>query len=91
MSIYHLLIFFVYVLGYRHVRLLSNTGEFLENSTLFIHVTINKKGGGSAETLNRVRCHIKLLGVLDAGGLRQANTLKVNNVPLFTSCVKKSL
>ncbi|XP_066997278.1 inactive phospholipase C-like protein 2 isoform X2 [Anabrus simplex] len=33
--------------GYRHIRLLSNTGEPLESSTLFVHVAItNKKGGG---------------------------------------------
>ncbi|PNF41601.1 hypothetical protein B7P43_G11116 [Cryptotermes secundus] len=33
--------------GYRHIHLLSNTGEPLENSTLFVHVAItNKKGGG---------------------------------------------
>nr|CAD7440840.1 unnamed protein product [Timema bartmani] len=33
--------------GYRHIRLLSNTGEPLENATLFVHVAItNKKGGG---------------------------------------------
>ncbi|XP_074659956.1 inactive phospholipase C-like protein 2 [Tubulanus polymorphus] len=33
--------------GYRHVRLYSNTGELLENCTLFVHVAItNKPGGG---------------------------------------------
>jgi hypothetical protein len=33
--------------GYRHIRLLSNTGEPLENSILFVHIAItNKKGGG---------------------------------------------
>lgn len=33
--------------GYRHIRLLTNTGEPLENATLFVHVAItNKKGGG---------------------------------------------
>ncbi|XP_046407217.1 inactive phospholipase C-like protein 2 isoform X1 [Ischnura elegans] len=33
--------------GYRHIRLLSNTGEALENSSLFVHIAItNKKGGG---------------------------------------------
>jgi hypothetical protein len=37
----------LFILGYRHIRLLSNTGEPLENSTLFVHVAItNKKGGG---------------------------------------------
>lgn len=33
--------------GYRHIRLLSNTGELLENSTLFVHIAItNRRGGG---------------------------------------------
>ncbi|WAR03454.1 PLCL2-like protein, partial [Mya arenaria] len=35
--------------GYRHIRLLSNTGEPIENCCLFIHVAItNKRGGGKA-------------------------------------------
>ncbi|XP_060582672.1 inactive phospholipase C-like protein 2 [Ruditapes philippinarum] len=33
--------------GYRHVRLLSNTGDPIENCCLFVHVAItNKRGGG---------------------------------------------
>ncbi|KAM3724726.1 Inactive phospholipase C-like protein [Dirofilaria immitis] len=33
--------------GYRHVPLLNNEGEILENSTLFVHVAItNRYGGG---------------------------------------------
>ncbi|CAL1548507.1 unnamed protein product [Lymnaea stagnalis] len=33
--------------GYRHIQLLSNTGNPMENCTLFIHVAItNKRGGG---------------------------------------------
>ncbi|KAF4530270.1 hypothetical protein B566_EDAN007311 [Ephemera danica] len=36
--------------GYRHIRLLSNTGEPLENSSIFVHVAItNKKGGGKPQ------------------------------------------
>jgi len=33
--------------GFRHIRLRSNTGEVLVNSTLFVHVAVtNRKGGG---------------------------------------------
>ncbi|GFO50682.1 phosphoinositide phospholipase c [Plakobranchus ocellatus] len=33
--------------GYRHIQLLSNTGNAMENCTLFCHVAItNKRGGG---------------------------------------------
>ncbi|XP_041365135.1 inactive phospholipase C-like protein 2 isoform X2 [Gigantopelta aegis] len=36
--------------GYRHIRLLSNTGTPLSNCTLFVHVSItNKRGGGSSK------------------------------------------
>ncbi|KAJ8299405.1 hypothetical protein KUTeg_023465 [Tegillarca granosa] len=35
--------------GYRHVRLLSNTGDPIENCSLFVHIAItNKRGGGKA-------------------------------------------
>ncbi|XP_060068281.1 inactive phospholipase C-like protein 2 [Ylistrum balloti] len=35
--------------GYRHINLLSNTGDPIENCTLFVHVAItNKRGGGKA-------------------------------------------
>ncbi|KAL4224626.1 Inactive phospholipase C-like protein 2 [Mactra antiquata] len=35
--------------GYRHVRLLSNTGDAIDNCCLFVHVAItNKRGGGKA-------------------------------------------
>ena len=53
---YLLFIFVIYVhayfslfspAGYRHIKLLSNTGEPLENSTLFVHIAItNRRGGG---------------------------------------------
>ncbi|KAL5007407.1 hypothetical protein ScPMuIL_016213 [Solemya velum] len=34
--------------GYRHMHLLSNTGEMIESCTLFVHIAItNKRGGGS--------------------------------------------
>ena len=33
--------------GYRHIRLLCNTGDIIKNCTLFVHVAItNKRGGG---------------------------------------------
>ncbi|XP_064601802.1 inactive phospholipase C-like protein 2 [Liolophura sinensis] len=33
--------------GYRHLRLLSNTGDAIEKCTLFVHIAItNKRGGG---------------------------------------------
>ncbi|PVD33909.1 hypothetical protein C0Q70_05171 [Pomacea canaliculata] len=35
--------------GYRHIQLLSNTGNPMPNCTLFVHVAItNKRGGGKA-------------------------------------------
>ncbi|KAK2155784.1 hypothetical protein LSH36_231g00005 [Paralvinella palmiformis] len=35
--------------GYRHIRLLCNTGDIIKNCTLFVHVAItNKRGGGKA-------------------------------------------
>ncbi|XP_077861645.1 inactive phospholipase C-like protein 2 [Saccoglossus kowalevskii] len=35
--------------GYRHIRLLSNTGEILGNASLFVHIAItNRRGGGKA-------------------------------------------
>ncbi|KAK7099199.1 hypothetical protein V1264_003379 [Littorina saxatilis] len=35
--------------GYRHIQLLSNTGNTMQNCTLFVHVAItNKRGGGKA-------------------------------------------
>ncbi|XP_055957983.1 inactive phospholipase C-like protein 2 isoform X2 [Patella vulgata] len=34
--------------GYRHIRLLSNTGSIILNCTLFVHIAItNKRGGGA--------------------------------------------
>lgn len=37
----------VFFVGYRHVRLLSNTGEAIDNCCLFVHIAItNKRGGG---------------------------------------------
>jgi hypothetical protein len=48
---------FFFTLGYRHIRLLSDSGEPLENSTLFIHVAItNKKGGGVSRSCIIILC-----------------------------------
>ncbi|XP_069694036.1 inactive phospholipase C-like protein 2 isoform X2 [Periplaneta americana] len=54
--------------GYRHIRLLSNTGEPLENSTLFVHVAItNKKGGGKPlkkkSKLEKVNTELRMVGI----------------------------
>nr|CAD7404918.1 unnamed protein product [Timema cristinae] len=54
--------------GYRHIRLLSNTGEPLENATLFVHVAItNKKGGGKPmkkrSKTDKLYTDVRLLGI----------------------------
>ena len=37
----------LHIAGYRHIQLLSNTGNPMPNCTLFVHVAItNKRGGG---------------------------------------------
>ena len=36
--------------GYRHIQLLSNTGDPIPNCTLFVHIAItNKRGGGVSQ------------------------------------------
>jgi hypothetical protein len=38
---------YVFLIGYRHIQLMSNTGEKIPNCSLFVHVAItNKRGGG---------------------------------------------
>ncbi|XP_065351230.1 inactive phospholipase C-like protein 2 isoform X1 [Cloeon dipterum] len=51
--------------GYRHIRLLSNTGEPLENSFLFVHIAItNKKGGGRpASKSEKLHTDIRTIGL----------------------------
>lgn len=40
-------LFFKLFLGYRHLPLLNNEGDPIENSTLFVHIAItNRRGGG---------------------------------------------
>ncbi|BFZ05126.1 hypothetical protein BsWGS_08165 [Bradybaena similaris] len=46
--------------GYRHIQLLSNTGNPMENCTLFIHVAItNKRGGGVSMRVNKRGLSVK--------------------------------
>lgn len=42
-----IIILLLFNLGYRHIPLLNNEGELLENSTIFVHIAItNRRGGG---------------------------------------------
>ncbi|XP_064634492.1 inactive phospholipase C-like protein 2 isoform X2 [Lineus longissimus] len=41
--------------GYRHVCMYSNTGDLLENCTLFVHIAITNKRGGGTCFLRRFR------------------------------------
>lgn len=44
---YKNVLFFKLFLGYRHLPLLNNEGDPIENSTLFVHIAItNRRGGG---------------------------------------------
>lgn len=45
--------------GYRHVRLLSNLGEALENATLFVHVAMSEKWGGEVMDLYKLYLVLK--------------------------------
>ncbi|XP_045027920.1 inactive phospholipase C-like protein 1 isoform X2 [Daphnia magna] len=56
--------------GYRHVRLLSNLGEALENTTLFVHVAISEKWAGELLPKSRNK-HGKKQAVIRMTGLRQ--------------------
>lgn len=38
--------------GYRHVRLLSNLGEALDNATLFVHISFSEKWAGEVNTVS---------------------------------------
>ncbi|EFX86832.1 hypothetical protein DAPPUDRAFT_207590, partial [Daphnia pulex] len=64
--------------GYRHVRLLSNLGEALENTTLFVHVAVSEKWAGEVFDLSiyisgsvYMRKHGKKQAVIRMTGLRQ--------------------
>uniref|UniRef100_A0AC35G466 Phosphoinositide phospholipase C n=1 Tax=Panagrolaimus sp. PS1159 TaxID=55785 RepID=A0AC35G466_9BILA len=58
--------------GYRHIPLLNNEGDPLENSTLFVHVAItNRRGGGKPKKrgmsvkrkTSRVQTGMKMIGI----------------------------
>ncbi|CAB3402264.1 unnamed protein product [Caenorhabditis bovis] len=58
--------------GYRHIYLLNNEGDPLENATLFVHVAItNRRGGGKAKKCgmsvkrknSRISSGMKLVGI----------------------------
>ncbi|CAD6188188.1 unnamed protein product [Caenorhabditis auriculariae] len=58
--------------GYRHVSLLNNEGDPLENATLFVHIAItNRRGGGKAKKRgmsvkrknSRISSGMKLVGI----------------------------
>ncbi|CAD5219079.1 unnamed protein product [Bursaphelenchus xylophilus] len=64
--------------GYRHIPLLNNEGEPLENSTLFVHIAItNRRGGGKPKKrgmsvkrkTQRVQTGMKLVGIKTADDL----------------------
>ncbi|CAD5213613.1 unnamed protein product [Bursaphelenchus okinawaensis] len=64
--------------GYRHIPLLNNEGEPLENSTLFVHVAItNRRGGGKPKKrgmsvkrkAQRIQTGMKLVGIKNADDL----------------------
>jgi inactive phospholipase C-like protein 2 len=43
-----------YAAGYRHITLLNNEGDPLENCTLFVHVAITNRRGGGVSNLCRM-------------------------------------
>ncbi|CAI4232310.1 unnamed protein product [Auanema sp. JU1783] len=58
--------------GYRHIHLLNNEGDPLDNATLFVHIAItNRRGGGKAKKRgmsvkrrnSRVNTGMKLVGI----------------------------
>jgi hypothetical protein len=58
--------------GYRHIQLLNNEGEVLENVTLFVHIAItNRRGGGKPKKRglsvkrkqNHVQTGMKIVGI----------------------------
>ncbi|KDR21266.1 Inactive phospholipase C-like protein 2 [Zootermopsis nevadensis] len=60
--------------GYRHIRLLSNTGEPLENSTLFVHVAITNKTGGEKCIKKKYKPE-KVQSELHMVGIRQVDDI----------------
>ncbi|KAH7731721.1 hypothetical protein AAVH_00619 [Aphelenchoides avenae] len=75
--------------GYRHIPLLNNEGDPLENSTLFVHVAItNQRGGGKAKKrgmsvkrkTSRVQTGMKTVGIKSVDDL-----FKLASAPLVES------
>ncbi|KAG8234834.1 hypothetical protein J437_LFUL015148, partial [Ladona fulva] len=73
--------------GYRHIRLLSNTGEPLDNSSLFVHVAItNKKGGG--KPMKRKQKADKLHTDVRMVGLKQIDDIVKAMSPSVTEAMR---
>ncbi|TMS15031.1 Inactive phospholipase C-like protein 2 [Larimichthys crocea] len=69
--------------GYRHVPLQSLTGEFLPNTTLFVHVAItNRRGGGKA--------HKRGLSVRKGRKAREYTTTKTTGIKVVDELFRAS-
>ncbi|KAM4717562.1 LOW QUALITY PROTEIN: inactive phospholipase C-like protein 2 [Anableps anableps] len=69
--------------GYRHVPLQSLTGEFLPNTTLFVHVAItNRRGGGKA--------HKRGLSVKKGRKAREYTTTKTTGIKVVDELFRAS-
>uniref|UniRef100_A0A8C5D1W8 Phosphoinositide phospholipase C n=1 Tax=Gouania willdenowi TaxID=441366 RepID=A0A8C5D1W8_GOUWI len=69
--------------GYRHVPLQSLTGEFLPNTTLFVHVAItNRRGGGKA--------HKRGLSVRKGRKAREYTTTKTTGIKIVDELFRAS-
>ncbi|KAK3103478.1 hypothetical protein FSP39_019535 [Pinctada imbricata] len=70
--------------GYRHIRLLSNTGDTMENCTLFVHIAItNKRGGGKA--------HKRGMSVKKAKGKKDYTSMKAVGVKSIDETFKVAI
>ncbi|PSN55814.1 hypothetical protein C0J52_02488 [Blattella germanica] len=66
--------------GYRHIRLLSSSGEPLDNATLFVHVAItNKKGGGLMRRCkgDKIQNELRMVGNRQVDDVLKLPLLKV--------------
>uniref|UniRef100_A0A1A8PJH8 Phosphoinositide phospholipase C n=1 Tax=Nothobranchius rachovii TaxID=451742 RepID=A0A1A8PJH8_9TELE len=69
--------------GYRHVPLQSLTGEFLPNTTLFVHVAItNRRGGGKA--------HKRGISVKKGRKAREYTTTKTTGIKVVDELFRAS-
>ncbi|XP_049925449.1 inactive phospholipase C-like protein 2 isoform X2 [Epinephelus moara] len=69
--------------GYRHVPLQSLTGEFLPNTTLFVHVAItNRRGGGKA--------HKRGISVRKGRKAREYTTTKTTGIKVVDELFRAS-